>query len=577
MSSFFLSVLNMSLTASYVVFMVMLARLVLKKAPKMFSYALWLVVLFRLVCPFSFESIFSLIPTKKDAIPHGIIYSYDPIIKTGVNIADNTVNQSLQPALPAVTPAASINPMGIIMEIASVIWMFGMIIMISYGMVSYFKLKRGLSTATLVMDNIFETDLIQTPFVLGLLKPRIYIPTELSENELEYVMKHEQTHIRRKDNIIKIVAFLVLALHWFNPMIWLSYFLVIKDMEMSCDESVMKQSSQDIRANYSKSLLSFSVKQSGLLSPLAFGESNVKSRIRNIIKYKRPAFWIVIVAIVIVITVAAGLLMNPKNTDPDLSLVNIDNALKRDDAAIKEDIDKLLTDIMSSPSYSSRTDDYIEAHPKEYNEITLMGEEALPYLIEILDSSDRGLRGNLVKLLCEDIVKTLIKSQQVGPETDKLIKETLTAIDNWNTMMGYNLLMEDVESLPDFSEEEVEAARAVVEEYYRAIAVKDDKAILNTLTPKHNHPNEVFYGEGTRTLMSVEYNSDDPMRESYVRYGQGSINNIKIENVIVFKVSFSIEYPEGVSGSFEGVYPNWSIILIRDDKDSSWLIDEQGV
>ena len=316
MSSCFITVLNMSLTASYVVLAVIIVRLLLKKAPKIFSYALWAVVLFRLLCPFTFESSLSLIPGKTDAIPHDIVLSPSSSISTGMGMVDNAVNQSIQSSLPAVNPnpAASVNPMGIVIEIGALIWIAGIVALLLYSLVSYFRLKRRLSTATLVRDNIFETDRIQTAFVLGLIKPRIYIPTELSGHELAYIIKHEQIHIKRYDYVIKFIAFLALVLHWFNPLIWLAYFLMVKDMEMSCDESVMKESSEDIRAGYSSSLLSISAKQNALLSPLAFGESNVKSRIKNVLSYKRPAFWAVVVIAIAAIAVSIGLAVNPVNT-----------------------------------------------------------------------------------------------------------------------------------------------------------------------------------------------------------------------------------------------------------------------
>lgn len=314
MSSYFITVLNMSLTASYVVLAVIIVRLLLKRAPKIFSYALWAVVLFRLVCPLSFESNFSLIPNSNEIIPHDIIYSQNPAISTGVTMADKAINQAIQSTLPPVNPAASVNPMGIALEIGAIIWMLGIVMLLAYALISYFGLKRRLSTATLVNDNVYEADGIKTPFVLGLIKPRIYIGTNLPGSELGYIIKHEETHIRRYDYIIKPVAFLALVMHWFNPLIWISYFLMVKDMEMSCDESVMKQFSGDIRASYSNSLLSLSVKQSGLLSPLAFGESNVKSRIMNVLNYRKPAFWTVVVIAVVAIAITVGLMVDPTNT-----------------------------------------------------------------------------------------------------------------------------------------------------------------------------------------------------------------------------------------------------------------------
>jgi beta-lactamase regulating signal transducer with metallopeptidase domain len=307
MSSYFITALNMSLTATYVAVGVIIFRQLIKKAPKIFSYALWAVVLFRLICPISFESSFSLVFGKTDAIPQNIMQSQNLAVNSGIRIIDNMVNQSIIP----VRPEVSANPIGIFLEIAAVIWLLGIAILLCHSALSYFKLKNRLSTATLLRGNIFETDQIRTPFILGFIKPRIYIPTGLGDSELDYVLKHEETHIKRLDHIIKPLAFFALVLHWFNPIIWVSYSLMTKDMEMSCDESVMKQSREDIRASYSRSLFSLSVKQGGPLSPLAFGESNVKSRVKNVLSYKKPSFWMMTAAIIIVLGAAIGLSANP--------------------------------------------------------------------------------------------------------------------------------------------------------------------------------------------------------------------------------------------------------------------------
>ena len=307
-----MTLLNMSLTASYVALAVIIVRFFLKKAPKIFSYALWTVVLFRLLCPFTFESHISLMPVNKESIPVNIVFEENPAIDTGISFIDNTVNNSIQSSLPPVNPVASVNPIGVIIEFGSIIWIVGMIILLIYGVVSYLKLKNKLSIATLVNDNIFETDQIKTPFVLGIIRPRIFIPVNIPANELNYIIKHEQTHIKRYDYIIKPISFFALTIHWFNPLIWFSYFLMSKDMEMSCDESVMKSTSEDIRVNYSNSLLSLSVEQSGLLVPLAFGESNVRARIKNILNYKKPTFWIFAAVIVIVVSIVITLGTNQK-------------------------------------------------------------------------------------------------------------------------------------------------------------------------------------------------------------------------------------------------------------------------
>jgi beta-lactamase regulating signal transducer with metallopeptidase domain len=300
MSRLFLTVLNMSITGSFVALAVMIARLLLKRAPKVFSYALWALVLFRLICPFSFESSVSLMPAGKEYIPQEIVYMQNPAINTGIKMIDITVNNSIEELLPPVNQTASVNPAGVLTEISAIIWLAGIAVLLCYGFITYLRLKQRLSTATLVRYNIYETDLINTAFVMGFIRPKIIIPINLSENEFDYIIKHEETHIKRFDYIIKPLAFLVLIIHWFNPLIWLSYYLMTKDMEMSCDESVMKNTGEDIRVNYSSSLFAFSAKQSGLLSPLAFGEGNVKSRIKNVLNYKQPSFWIILSAVIII-------------------------------------------------------------------------------------------------------------------------------------------------------------------------------------------------------------------------------------------------------------------------------------
>ncbi|HZX45850.1 MAG TPA: M56 family metallopeptidase [Clostridia bacterium] len=319
MSNLFIAVANMSVTASFAALVVILVRLLVRKTPKVFSYALWSVVLFRMVCPVSFESALSLVPGNPRAIPQNIAFSPNPAVETGVRSIDSTVNRTVGGSLPPVNPAASVNPMGIVIEIAAIIWLLGMAVLLCYSAVSYMGLKSRLSTATLVGGNVYESDRIRTPFVLGFFKPRVLIPVGLDPGEMEYVLQHEKVHIRRRDHLIKPAAYLAVILHWFNPLLWLSYFLMVRDMEMSCDESVMRQTDGDARLGYSNSLLRLSERQSGLISPLAFGESSVKSRIKNVLRYKKPSFWVTALVAVLVAAAAVGLAANPADKRPHLS------------------------------------------------------------------------------------------------------------------------------------------------------------------------------------------------------------------------------------------------------------------
>lgn len=310
----FLSVLNMSVTASYVILFVMAARLFLKNTPKIFSYALWAVVLFRLVFPFSFSSAFSFLKAvtpssgKMEFIPADVGMVGQPQIDTGISGVNSVINSSL----PAATPYASANPMQIIIFILSVIWILGVLALIIYSVASYLLLKHKVRMAVLLQDNVFECENIATPFVLGIINPKIYLPIGLSETEKSYILKHEQTHIRRFDYIIKPFAFLVLCVHWFNPLVWLSFILMSRDMEMSCDERVIKELGTDIKKDYSTSLLSLAVNKKMISgSPLAFGETGAMGRIKNVLNYKRPALWVIVVAVIAVVAVGIGLLANP--------------------------------------------------------------------------------------------------------------------------------------------------------------------------------------------------------------------------------------------------------------------------
>ncbi len=326
MSKLFITVLNMSITASFVALIVIFARILLRKSPKIFSYALWAVVWFRLICPVSFESALSLLPAKNQ-IPRNITGLTNPNGFTS-DMAGDAINQAIEPALTATNLASSANPMGVVVKIAAAVWLIGVAVISCYSVISYLKLKSRISTATFCKDNIFETDRIQTPFVLGVFQPRIFIPTGLGQKELDYILKHEQTHIRRKDHIIKPVAFFVTALHWFNPVVWICYFLMSKDMEMSCDEEVIRQSKEDIRETYARLLLSLSMKQSGILAPLAFGESNVKGRIKNILNDKKPVFWVICSACILVGVISIVLAANPLNKPQNISLTSAEKFLE---------------------------------------------------------------------------------------------------------------------------------------------------------------------------------------------------------------------------------------------------------
>lgn len=315
----FLQLLNMSFTGSIVIACVLIVRVLLQKAPKIFSYTLWSVVLFRLICPFSFESMFSLLPTKINPISQDIVYMQIPKVDTGIGAINNSVNV----ILPTATPQASVNPLQIWVFIGSRLWLLGATVLLIYSLVTLLRLKKHLQDATLCQDNIFTSLKIDTAFVMGVFHPKIYLPSNLGDTEQSYILLHEQTHIKRLDHIVKLMSFLVLCVHWFNPFVWIAFFLSGKDIEMSCDEAVIKRLGNEVKKDYSTSLLTLATgKRIVGGTPLAFGEGDTKIRVKNVLNYKKPRFWVVLVSVIAVIFVVIGLTTNPKEVPSGLAGVN---------------------------------------------------------------------------------------------------------------------------------------------------------------------------------------------------------------------------------------------------------------
>ena len=314
MDKLFLTILNMSLTGAFVIIAICIARLPLKKAPKIISYWLWAVAGFRLIIPFSIESAISLIPFKSTPIPHDLAIQAVPRIDIGIPAINNTISS----VLPAATPTASANPLQMWTMIGAYVWLAGIVIMLVYGVASYIILKRKMRTAIQKEDNIYETGNIRSPFVLGIIKPNIYLPLDLSDREREYIILHERTHISRYDHISKIAAYLVLSIHWFNPLAWVAFILMGADMEMACDERVLKKVGIETKKDYSLSLLSLAANKRFIGgSPLAFSEGGLKTRIMNVLKYKKTSMVIVIIAVALTTALSVGLALNREDSDVD--------------------------------------------------------------------------------------------------------------------------------------------------------------------------------------------------------------------------------------------------------------------
>lgn len=312
MDDVFLKLVNLSISASWLILAVLVLRVVLKKAPKWVMPLLWGVVALRLVCPFSIESVLSLIPSA-ETIPSEIVTeTREPVLYEQATL-DIVTNPTLPPAA-EVTVGVSRQQAQVDFNIYSVLWLAGMAALLVHALVSAGKLKKKLATAILLRDNIYESEFVDSPFVFGVVKPNIYLPMHMDEGTAAHVIAHERAHLARRDHWWKVLGYLVLALHWFNPLVWVAYILFCRDIELACDERVVKGLDGAARADYSQALLSCAAPGRAVAAcPLAFGEGNIKTRVKSALHYKKPAFWVAAAAVLAVVIMAVCFLTNPKS------------------------------------------------------------------------------------------------------------------------------------------------------------------------------------------------------------------------------------------------------------------------
>lgn len=310
MAEIFQKALNMSIAAGWLILAVIALRLLLRRAPKRFRLLLWAVVGLRLALPWSIESALSLIPSAQ-TLPEGIMLERAPVLDTGISALNGAINPGFTAAF---TPelGASANPLQVLLPIAAALWMLGAAAMLLWALVSWLRLRKRVREAVRLEENVYECE-IASPFVLGLFRPRIYLPFSLENGERELVLAHERAHITAGDHIIKPLGWLLLAAHWYNPLVWLAYALFCRDIELACDERVVHGLSLSDRADYSQALLDLSRPRGGVRAcPLAFGESSVKGRVKSVLSYKKPAFWLVLLAVVVCVGAAVCFLTDPK-------------------------------------------------------------------------------------------------------------------------------------------------------------------------------------------------------------------------------------------------------------------------
>ena len=316
MEDIFIKLVNMSITAGWLILAVAALRLLLMRAPRWIVCLMWALVAVRLICPVSLESAFSMVPSR-ETIRQDIAVSHRPAIDSGVVFVDDAVNSVLEDSF---VPASedSANPLQTGIFLASILWAAGGAVMLVYAAFGYFRLRLRVRTAVREDGNLYRSEFVDTPFILGIVRPRIYLPSHMEEATASYVTDHERAHIKRGDHLWKPLAYLLLSVYWFQPLCWLAYVLLCRDIELACDERVIRGYDSGRKKRYSEALLACSVNRRTIAAcPLAFGEVGVKKRVRNVLNYKRPAFWIVTAAVVVCIAAAVCFLTDPvkQNTD----------------------------------------------------------------------------------------------------------------------------------------------------------------------------------------------------------------------------------------------------------------------
>ncbi len=363
MEAVFLKFLNMSIAAGWLILAVLMMRLCLRRAPRWITCLLWGMVGVRLAFPFTFESVWSLIPSA-DTVPAASLTATSPVLHSGIAVVDRVVNTVVAPSLTPV-PYESVTPMQILTFAASLVWGAGMIAMLMYAAVSYIRLRRLVREAAWQRDNVWVCDQVYSPFILGIFRPRILLPSTLGDRETDCVLAHERAHLSRRDHWWKPLGFLLLAVHWYNPLVWAAYVLLCRDIEAACDERVIRPMDAQGKQVYSSVLLECStVRRRMAVCPLAFGESNVKNRIRAILGYRKPALWVTIAALVACVVVAVCFLTDPPGPDlfagADEPVPPVSDGTDKTPASGDENVNPSFTAVVKEVLDSSVL---VEAHP----------------------------------------------------------------------------------------------------------------------------------------------------------------------------------------------------------------------
>ncbi|MDE6744540.1 MAG: peptidoglycan DD-metalloendopeptidase family protein [Lachnospiraceae bacterium] len=530
-------IVNMSMTASIVIIAVLLLRLVLRKAPKVYSYLLWFIVLFRLLCPVSISSAVSLMGMFDTPVTEDGVITYIPYADnlgreiTAVNfeiIPDGFASEEMYGVEKMET---TFDLRAILAVTGGTLWSVGVVVLLIYSIFSLVRLKKNLVGSVKLDDGIYRADHIVTPFVMGIIYPRIYLPSDLTETEKDYILMHEKHHIKRGDHIFKILFYVTLCVYWFNPLVWVAFYLFVKDMEMSCDEAVMNHMTEDIRAEYSSSLLCLATGRRMMTGvPLAFGEGDTGDRIKNILNWKRPRVWVALAAVVLVLTAVVVLSTNPEASDGNGEEVN----------------DTVFEETEETGVYTS-VEDALRAAVINYNQTYAVPADFHCASVAVLIAV-YGQQGDNLSTV-DYYVYSLYKDMDLSEDgIRELVTVSVPMIITLTTDAdgGYHIEEDGVTSVNEFTGEDYEK---YMEENYPELNVAEGSRVLSNLYEKvlcmDCHAQAVEYGQlDTDAIIGglVDYIAEEPLVSSST---QEYISHSPVEyRELIYYGKYTIAYAE---------------------------------
>lgn len=557
----FIELLNRSIQAGYLIVAIIILRVVWKRIPKLLYRFLWGLVGLRLVLPFTLETVLSIIP-KKTVIEPEILYVQEPAINSGIGFVNQVVNPVIAENF---TPdiAASVNPMQIVMSIGAGIWIIGMIGLLLYGVVSYLRLSNRIQDAVLLKDNIYQSEKVVSPFVFGLFKPRIYLPYSMNAANMSYVITHEKMHIKKKDYLLKPLAFLITSVYWFSPLIWIAYCLFCKDLELACDEDVIWNLSLEEKKAYAKALVMCSSNQKvGYISPLAFGENAVKERIKNVLHYKNPSLWAFVGMCIVVLTAVVCFMTNPVENDENVAVLHESNVSDAENSSASES-DSVVPVLLKEPPALGFTD-MLSSHTNQF----IVSYNGADWTYIDAPFTDEGIydfaKGNEVGMASTGLYPTV-----AAKLTEWMKLQEYQGIDAWLYRLNCEVIPDEV-IVKEYSIYELgnEYAEVLSEKRY----TKDMLLIeliparvyeITAIWDKSHYEECGFYGEAHYILVTdTESGTYDEIRKQQQEMNgitiQAHIKEINSDNTILIS-SDTDDFP----GAFEVIVPE-SVCNIED-------------